>query len=84
MNEDRRKEIALKVCEKLFIDRGIPGGDSLKRDIGNAAKDLGITTEEAMEFYRSFVPKVLGRLFGFTYVSLNMSNATSSVNPDNT
>jgi hypothetical protein len=65
MTEDRRKEIALKLVEQRLAERGIPGADELKRDIGNAAKKIGVKTEELMEFYQSCVPQLLDKIFGF-------------------
>lgn len=85
MSEDRRKEIALMLAEQMVMDRGIPGGATLKQDLGNMAKKLdGVTTDELVELYSSFVPKMLGRVFGYQNVSLNMGNGVSSVNDDNT
>lgn len=73
MTEERRKEIALKIVEQLAIEKGVPSGDAFKRDVGNLAHKLDLPTEEIMAFYETFVPKVLGRVFGYQHVSLNMS-----------
>lgn len=73
MTEERRKVIALKIVEQMVIDRGIPGAEQLKRDMGNEAKKLGIPTSELMKFYRSCAPRALGQIFGFRQVSLIMS-----------
>lgn len=73
MNEDRRKEIALMVVEQIAVERGIPATDKLKRDLGNLAGKIGVQTEELMEFYQSITPKILGRIFGYQKVSINMS-----------
>ncbi|MEQ1561527.1 MAG: hypothetical protein ABL899_02260 [Nitrospira sp.] len=74
MTEERRKELALLVLEKMVVERGIPAGDALRRDVGNLAKKLQVTTEELMELYQSFVPKMLGLTFGFGKVDLIMSD----------
>lgn len=74
MTEDRRKEIALKVVEQMAIERGIPGADVLKRDIGNLAQKIGVQTDELMRFYESFVPKVYGRIFGYNSVRIEANS----------
>jgi len=73
MTEDRRKEIALKIVEQLATEKGIPGGDQLRRDLGNMAKNIGVQTEELMGFYESLLPKVIGRIFGYQQVGLTTS-----------
>jgi len=73
MTEDRRKEIALKVVEQMVMENGIRGVQQARQDLGNQAKKIGITTEEAFEFYESFVPKFLGRVFGYSHVGLTTS-----------
>jgi len=72
MTEERREEIALLVVEQLAIEQGIPGGSKIRRDAGNMAKRIGITYQEAMDFYQSFAPKILGRAFGQLQVSIQM------------
>ena len=74
MTEQRRMEIALLVVEQQAIERGIPGADSLKRDIGNQAQKLNLTVDELMLFYRSFVPKIYARVFGFDSVTISASS----------
>ncbi len=71
MSEDRRKEIALLIVEQLSIERGIPGADVMKRDIGNQAQKIGVSTQELMDFYESLLPRVIARMFGYNHVSLN-------------
>lgn len=73
MTEDRRKEIALLIVEQMAIERGVPGSEVFKRDIGNTAQKIEVPTHELMTFYESMVPKVLGRVFGYQVVSLTMS-----------
>lgn len=73
MKEERRQEIALMLVEQRILERGIPGTDELKRDIGNRAKKIGITTVELMEFYQSCVPMLLGQIFGYDEVSFKTS-----------
>ena len=79
MTDNRRKEIALKYVENQILERGIPGKDSLRRELGNEAKRLDISTDELLEFYQSFVPKLLGNIFGYSKVSLEMSEPQSRV-----
>jgi len=57
MTKERRNEIAyLYVAEKVR-QRGIPTlkPNEIKREIGNTAKSLGISFEEASEFARELV-----------------------------
>lgn len=70
MTNERRKEIALLVVEQMAIERGIPGADTLKRDIGNLAQKLGLQTDELMSFYETFVPKIYGKIFGYSEVGI--------------
>ncbi len=72
MTEERRREIALKIVEQQTMEKGIPGGDTLKRDMGNLAPKIGIPVEELMSFYQTFAPKVLGGIFGYNEVSVDM------------
>jgi hypothetical protein len=73
MTEQRRMEIALLVVEQMAIERGIPGADTLKRDVGNQAQKLGLSTQEVMAFYKSFVPKIYARIFGYDSVTISAS-----------
>lgn len=75
MTEERRKEIALLLIEARIAERGIPGVNELGRDVGNAAKAIGIETHELMAFYQTFVPKVLGKIFRYNRVSVIMGDA---------
>jgi len=52
------------LVEQRIVERGIPGAEELKRDLGNAAKKIDVKTGELMEFYESCVPKLLTKIFG--------------------
>jgi len=80
----RRREIALLIVENMVMERGIPNPQTIRQEVGNLAKKLNLKTEELMDFYSVFVPKLLGKVFGCQNVSLTMSNSFSSVNDDNT
>lgn len=71
MTEKRAGEIALKAIKLKMKRDGID--DSLYRNLGNAAKELGISREEAREFTHYILPDVLREILGADSVSLNVS-----------
>ena len=77
MTEKRKGEIALMLIEKQILDRGIPSPDTLKREVGNKAAEIKVSTEELMEFYELFVPKILGRAFGWSSVGITYKGKRS-------
>jgi hypothetical protein len=72
MDDARRNEIALKLVEQMVIERGIPGADVLKRDIGNMAKKLNISKEELIELYQWCLPRLLANVFGCKSVKVSL------------
>lgn len=50
MSRERMGEIALLYVQHKMKKDGIPVGPEAKRRIGQTAKDLGISTEEAVHF----------------------------------
>lgn len=70
MTEQRKMEIALMIVEDQAVRRGIPGGEQLKREVGQMADRIGLKTEELMAFCESLVPKVYGRMFGYSSVGI--------------
>lgn len=73
MNEKRQGEIALKIVKHKLFKNGLPG-DGFQRDLGNAAKEIGISVEELRQFYETILPEILGRLLGRKSVSLTTSD----------
>ena len=69
MDEKRLGEIALKIVKHKLHKSGLPG-DGFQRDLGNSAKEIGISVEELRQFYETLLPEILGRLLGRTNVSL--------------
>lgn len=72
MTEQRRQEIALMIVEQKAFEMGI-SSDNLKRDMGNLGQKIGVSTEELTQFYESMVPRIYGRIFGYTEVSIKAS-----------
>ncbi|HRH27127.1 MAG TPA: hypothetical protein PLZ99_03165 [Parcubacteria group bacterium] len=72
MTEQRRMEIALLLVEQKILDTGLVGGggDRLKRDLGNLGPRIGVSTDELLAFYETFLPKIIGKTFGYSQVSL--------------
>jgi hypothetical protein len=68
MTDERAQEIALRIVKAKMRKGGISG--TFLRDIGNEAKDIGITTEEARAFVEHLLPEVLADIFGYYRASL--------------
>ena len=64
MDEKRRGEIAVMVVRQKFAENGIRLSSDFRRDAGNAAKKIGISIEEAMEFAEGFVRELVEQTFG--------------------
>jgi hypothetical protein len=63
MDNARKGEIALLVLNARIRKEGIRLGPNFRRDIGNAAKEIGISFEEAMEFAEEFVREAVEHTF---------------------
>lgn len=50
MDEKRQGEIALRIIKHQLSTKGIRLTPNLRREAGNEAKNIGISTEEAMRF----------------------------------
>lgn len=74
MTEERKEQIALLFLKRKLRDSGIRLKPDMKRKIGNEAKELGITTEEAMEFVEGLVREMVEQVFP--------PRSFTTVNPD--
>ena len=63
MKEQRRGEIAVMCVRQKFMENGIRLSSNFRREVGNAAKQIGISTEEAMEFVEGFVRELIKETF---------------------
>jgi len=70
MEKQRQMEIALMIVEQKVAHSGIPGVDTLEREMGNMAQKLDLTVEELMQLYESLMPKIIARTFGYSEVSI--------------
>ena len=68
MTEARAQEIALALIKLRMTKEGIR--PEMIRDAGNAAKDIGISTEEMRAFIEFLIPEVLGTILKRKRVSL--------------
>ena len=71
MSKERQGEIALLAVKKTLAKNGLKG-DHFRRDLGNEAKELGVSVEELTEFYRSLLPEILGSMLGVGQVGLTI------------
>jgi hypothetical protein len=61
LTDQRKGEIALILVKHKVKEQGkIPSINSLKRDLGNHAKELGISKEEALEFITCLAEELMG------------------------
>ena len=63
MTEERKGPIALLYLKRKLKDGGIRLKPDMRREIGNEAKELGITTEEATEFVEGLVREMVEAVF---------------------
>lgn len=63
MDEKRKGEIALLFLKYKLRRDGVRVGQNTKREIGNTAKDIGITPEEAMEFAEIMTRELVDETF---------------------
>lgn len=65
LSKERKGEIALLVLKFQKKKEGIKlCPDTFKRDVGNMAKSIGISKEEALEFAREIVEETVKECFG--------------------
>lgn len=58
LTEARKGELAIRLLALKVAEEGVTLGDKFRREAGNKAKRLGITTEELMEFAEFLVGEV--------------------------
>ena len=63
MTEERKGQIALLVLKKQLREEGIRLKGDIRRQIGDNAKKIGISTDEAMEFSESLVRELVDYAF---------------------
>lgn len=63
LTEQRRNEIAWMLTKERTSKEGVKLHGKLRREIGNGAKRLGITTEEAMAFAEELVRGLVSEVF---------------------
>lgn len=63
MERVKQGEIALLIFKKRLREEGIRLKPSLKRDAGKEAKDLGISTEDFLEFAETMFRELLDEMF---------------------
>ena len=76
LTKERMGEIALLHLKNKLRNEGIRLKPDMKRQIGNEAKELGITVEEAMQFAEVFVREMVEEVFP--------PRSFTTVNEDNT
>lgn len=63
MTEKRQEEIALMLVKQRYKDQGINISTNLPEEIGNQAKKIGVTTEEAMKFAEILTRELVDEVF---------------------
>jgi hypothetical protein len=63
MTEERKGQIALLYLKRKLRDEGIRLKPGMRRNIGNEAKALGISTKEAIEFAEGLVREMVEEVF---------------------
>ena len=64
MDEKRKGEIAQALLKYRMSREGIRLTPDIKRDLGNIAKETGISQDELKEFMKLFVEELLEETFG--------------------
>lgn len=63
MDDIRKGQIALLLIKHQLREKGVRLTPSLKREIGNEAKAIGISTEEAVEFVEPIIRELVEEMF---------------------
>lgn len=63
MDKKRKGELAILFLKYYLSQKGVRINPSLKREIGNQAKAIGVSTEEATEFVETIIYEVVGEAF---------------------
>ncbi len=68
ITEERAREIALKIVKFKMSRNGL--NIDFMRNIGNAARDIGIETSEARAFVHYLLPEMLGDILDLQSVDI--------------
>ena len=63
MDDIRKGQIALAYLKNKLREEGVHITPNLRRQVGNTAKAIGISTEEAMEFTEGIVRELIEEAF---------------------
>ena len=63
MDDNRKGEIALAYLKNKLSEEGVRLTPNFRRQVGNTAKAIGISTEEAMEFAECIVRELVDEAF---------------------
>lgn len=63
MDEIRKGQIALLFIKHRLREKGVRLTSNFKREAGNEAQTIGISTEEAMEFIEGIVREIVEETF---------------------
>lgn len=70
MTAERRNEIAYLLLKRRLQREGIKLSDSMRREIGQAAKEVEISPDELKQFFLELLPELIGNALGFGRVGL--------------
>ena len=63
MDEKRKGQIAVMVIKHLLREKGVRLTPDFRREMGNQAKAIGISTEELIEFVEPLVRELVDETF---------------------
>jgi hypothetical protein len=63
LTQERKGQIALALVKSRFQDEGIRLKPDLKRDIGNQAKKIGVSTDELLQFVEELTREMVEQIF---------------------
>ena len=63
MDDIRKGQIALAYLKNKLREEGVRLTPNFRRQVGNTAKAIGISTEEAMEFTESIIRELVEEAF---------------------
>lgn len=63
MDANRKGQIALLIIKRKLQEEGVRLKPSFRRELGEKAKAIGISLEEAMEFYEAIVRELMDETF---------------------
>ncbi len=63
MDESRRGQIAILVVKSILREKGVQLTPNFRREIGNRAKEIGLSTDELLEFVEPLVRELVDEAF---------------------